>query len=127
MSDANGAVKPDTLTVLFKLAIWFVGLLVILLGAGLFAYQLLLWLQHGEWTSFDVKSGIQWGLGHPVRPVPDMQWKGVRKLFEWLLEMPLSLGLIGLGFFTILAAATQIVRYILAAVVVVLWIEMFRS
>ena len=44
MSDANGAVKPDTLTVLFKLAIWFVGLLVILLGAGLFAYQLVLWL-----------------------------------------------------------------------------------
>src|SRR5258706_4529381 len=126
MSDTH-ADHSHALSAIIRLANWLIGLAVILLGAGLFAYQLLLWLQHGEWTSFDVKSGMQWGLGHSVGPVPDMKWKGVRKLLEWLLEMPLGLGLIGLGFFTILAATTQIVRYILAAVVVVLWVEMFRS
>jgi len=78
------------------------GVMIFMIGFGLFGYQALLWLQDGTWTEFPLfvvfdflfenTALHQWML-HPE------SWVGLQKMFSWLLEsIPLSIALMVPGF-----------------------------
>jgi hypothetical protein len=91
--------KPWTLEALWALIVKLVGVLVILYGFGVFGYQVLLWLQEGVWTSFELRSewAWLWGVIGLPGPEPEFSWLGVQRITLWLLGSPLSLGLIVTG------------------------------
>jgi hypothetical protein len=62
----------------------------------LLGYQTFLWLKEGQWTPMPISSifGI---LGFDYYSVIDVSWAGVQKILIWLLDLPLSLGLIVFG------------------------------
>ena len=78
------------------------GLMIFMIGLGLFSYQAMLWLQNGTWTEFPLfvvfnflfeNTALQQWIVHPE------SWLGLQKMFSWFLEsIPLSMALMIPGF-----------------------------
>lgn len=80
---------------------------VALVGFGLLAYQVLLWLMQGVWTAYPVMgifSALFEGTALGGWMAAPESWIGLQKLIRWLLETtPLSLALIVPGVLASLA------------------------
>ena len=76
---------------------WLLGSLGFLAAICLVAYQVYLWLKEGQWTSIPISS-LFGPLGIDYYSVIDISWAGAQKILIWLLDLPLGVGLIALGF-----------------------------
>lgn len=73
------------------------GLLIILVALSVFIYQVYLWLRTGTWTPMPFYLLFSW-LGVDLSPIGNMEWQGIKKIIIFVLEFPLSVMLILLGF-----------------------------
>jgi hypothetical protein len=60
--------------------------LLFLAGAAILAWQILLWLKAGEWTSYTWADAFAW-----ARPLELPNGRGVEKLLRWIGQLPLCL------------------------------------
>jgi hypothetical protein len=70
-----------------------VGLCGAAFAIAVLAYQCILWLRDGAWSSFDLRFAWEAVNGPP----PAFKWLGVQKIVDGLLDLPLSLGFFVLG------------------------------
>ncbi len=59
-------------------------------------YQIYLWLKTGAWIELPFYVLFAW-LKIDLSLIANMEWQGVKKIFIWLLELPLSLMSVVLG------------------------------
>jgi hypothetical protein len=57
------------------------------IGPGIFAWQCFVWLRYGYWHPVPVAAAFQ----NLDISYPRTEWAGVRKMIDWVLELPLSL------------------------------------
>jgi hypothetical protein len=74
------------------------GTLVFMLGPVTLAYQIYFWLRYGTWLPLTIlvafsKLGISY---------PQTEWGGIQKIIDWLMNFPLSIGLLMLPIILIL-------------------------
>lgn len=62
----------------------------------LLGYQAFLWLKEGQWTPIPISS-VLGKLNIDYYSLVDISWAGAQKIVVWLLELPLSLGIIVFG------------------------------
>lgn len=62
----------------------------------LVVYQTFLWLKEGQWTAIAISS-VLGKLNIDYYSVVDIRWAGVQKIVVWLLDLPLSLGVVAFG------------------------------
>ena len=67
-----------------------IGSLVVLGGACTFGYQCFRLVQAGSWPSFEVMDVWIWAR----LPPPHIQWRGIQKMVEWFLDLPLNVALL---------------------------------
>ncbi|MGY4227758.1 hypothetical protein ACVMIH_005119 [Bradyrhizobium sp. USDA 4503] len=92
--------NEDEAGVAFGLVVAIGGVVIGLCGPAVIAYQGLLWLQNGVWTPFAIRDALAIiHLGATI-PDPSLSWIGVQKIVVWLLDFPLSIGLIVSGWLT---------------------------
>jgi hypothetical protein len=60
-----------------------------LLPIGILAYQIYLWLKHGEWHPIPVSSALSY-LDVNLTSIYNMEWQGAKKIILWLLNLPFS-------------------------------------
>jgi len=73
---------------IIAIAIFFTGMAILLFGIAVGAYQVILWLHDGFWSTVLVRQVATPFLGHPL-PDPEMTWAGLQKINVWLLDCPL--------------------------------------
>jgi hypothetical protein len=88
--DQPGPVLGKMLTIVL-----FVGILAIIVGTGVLWYQVLHWLQFGEWRSLVLGDLWIWIKGQPL--TPRFSWLGAQKIAELILEMSMPLGVAIVG------------------------------
>jgi len=96
--------KSDSLWSIFKKfqekitdiswSIFSVGFLCSLLSIG---YEIFIWLKTGEWLHLSFYSVFVWLNIDLFAPLQKIEWQGIKKIFLWYLELPLSIGLIVTG------------------------------
>lgn len=62
----------------------------------LLGYQAFLWLKEGQWTPIPISS-VFGKLNIDYYSFIDISWAGAQKIVVWLLDLPLSLGIIVFG------------------------------
>ncbi len=65
-------------------------------AALLLGYQALLWLKEGQWTPIPISS-VLGKLNIDYYSLIDIPWAGAQKIVVWLLDLPLSLGIVVFG------------------------------
>ena len=60
-------------------------------------YEVFIWLRNGEWPHLQFYAVFVWLSLDPFSPVNNIEWQGIKKILLWYLELPLSLGLLGLA------------------------------
>lgn len=60
-------------------------------------YEIFVWLKNGEWPHLSFYAVFMWLNLDPFTPVNKIEWQGIRKILLWCLELPLSIGLMGLS------------------------------
>lgn len=60
-------------------------------------YEIFFWLKNGEWPHLRFYALFVWLNLDPLTPVNSIEWQGIKKILLWCLELPLCVGLIGLG------------------------------
>jgi hypothetical protein len=83
---------------LLGIAIAIAGFLLISAGFVTLGYQCVLWLQHGYWIPLAMREAKSIFDGSAPFNDPTFIWLGVQKIVAWILDVPLSAGLIVLGF-----------------------------
>jgi hypothetical protein len=78
---------PLVIIRLFSLALYIVGILVILTAAGLFVYQCSLWLHDDAWTPIAIRNMVE----PPLQT--DMEMKGLERIINWILDCPLTVAI----------------------------------
>jgi hypothetical protein len=74
--------------------IFSIGFLASLLSVG---YEIFAWLKNGEWPRLPFYAVFAWLNLDPFSPVNSIEWQGIKKILVWCLELPLSVGFLGLG------------------------------
>lgn len=94
MTDTNAMEAQRTKTV----EEWFglFGALGFLGGIALLGYQAFLWLKEGQWTPMPISVALG-KMNIDYYAVVDISWTGAQKIFIWLLDLPLSLGVVVFG------------------------------
>lgn len=80
--------------------IFSIGFFASLLSVG---YEIFIWLKNGEWSRQQFYAAFVWLNIDPYAPINNIEWQGIKKIFLWCLELPLSVGIMGLG--TVLGGA----------------------
>ena len=62
----------------------------------LLGYQAVLWLREGQWTPIPISSVLN-KFSIDYNSVVDISWAGIQKILVWILDLPLSLGIIAFG------------------------------
>jgi hypothetical protein len=62
----------------------------------LLGYQAFLWLKEGQWTPIPISS-VLGKLNIDYYSLVDISWAGAQKIVVWLLDLPLSLGIVVFG------------------------------
>lgn len=90
---------PWGLEVLWATIVKFAGLLIVVYGFGVIGFQTIGWLRDGVWTPLELRIEWEWlwGLVGVHAPQPQFSWLGVQRIAAWLLETPLSVGIIVSG------------------------------
>jgi hypothetical protein len=58
----------------------------LLFGPGVLCWQILQWLKNGQWSPVPVSKALD----YVELPYPDLEWQGVQKILDNLLDLPLS-------------------------------------
>ena len=81
----------------FWVAVAALGFLIGLLGPLVVGFQGIHWFREGYWPPVNIRDGLSvFNHWQPIRN-PFWEWQGVQKLIVWVLDVPLSIGLIVLG------------------------------
>lgn len=62
----------------------------------LLAYQAYLWLKEGQWTPIPISSILE-KFNIDYYSIINMSWAGAQKIVVWLLDLPLTLGIVVLS------------------------------
>jgi hypothetical protein len=79
------------------------GYLIVLTGYLILGFQGILWLKDGHWTPFAMREIVSVFVGDAPIPYPTLSWQGIQKIAVWLLDAPLSIGLMVVGAVTVVA------------------------
>lgn len=66
-------------------------------GFGVFAYQVYLWLKLGQWTPMPLWTLLEWAK-FDFSSLNNIDWLGVQTIIAWVLNLPLSVSLVAIGF-----------------------------
>jgi hypothetical protein len=92
--------------VMLGIAFAIAGIVLVLSGLAVVAYQVILWLQSGYWTPFAIREMVSiFSGGLPIQS-PAIPWQGIQKIFIWLLDLPLSAGAMVIGCATFFAGGS---------------------
>ena len=75
----------------FSGILYLLGIAVLLIGLGLVAFQVFLFLYHGAWVSYSLLRFIDFTpIQFQAWVVRPDQWLGLHKIVYWLLDVPLA-------------------------------------
>jgi hypothetical protein len=77
--------KPTYLQELASIPIFLLGA-VVLFGPGVLCWQVYQWLKTGKWSPVPVS----WALEYAGFQYPYLEWRGVQKIVDAFLDLPLS-------------------------------------
>jgi hypothetical protein len=104
MSDEQSENTPDQTLTWFETFVSAVsstvvaaGIIGVVAGPLVFAWQCYAWLKFGVWTPVEIQR--LWG-GHPI---PSTGWLGVDKMIRDLVDIPLSLSIFAIGVLVLVA------------------------
>jgi len=117
--NAIATTSEDSITRWMRICVITGGLLTIVAGFGVLAYQSVAWLQHGTWMPLEMNIAWDWVTRKNPSLRPDFPWLGAQKIAVWFLEGPMSGGFVIFGLLTILVGRTNLAAYVLT--VAVLW------
>lgn len=66
-------------------------------GFGVLAYQIYLWLKLGQWTPMPLWTLLEWA-DYDFSSLNNIDWLGIQKIIAWVLDLPLSLSMVVIGF-----------------------------
>lgn len=91
----------------------FGGIIAVVVGFCVLAYQIGLWLRYGVWTPMQMR--FVWD-AFTGGDAPHFSWLGVQAIAVWLLNFPMSAGLMIVGATTAVVAWSKLVRFIIQIV-----------
>lgn len=76
---------------------WSIFSIALLCGFLSIGYEAFVWLKSGEWLHLPLYSVLVWLNIELLTSLQNIEWQGIKTIFLWYLELPLSVGLIVSG------------------------------